>query len=64
MYTFRIPKPIQIILEISSLIGAIWSFFRILDIIYANLGSKYRPTEEFDNLLENLVERIKNEIKI
>jgi hypothetical protein len=70
MYSFEKYEkslPMQIIkgiLIISGAIGTLWGIYRVFDLIHANLGSKYRPTEEFDNFLENLADFIKNEIKI
>jgi len=44
--------------------GKVWSLFRLMDLIYANMGSKYRPTKELDKFLENLIKRIRDEGKI
>lgn len=54
--------PLKLLLWISGIIGTVWGILRIFDYVYANLGSEYRPSEELDNFLENLVKHIKTMI--
>ena len=66
-FDFKNTLPMKIfkgVLFISGLIGTIWGIYRLIDLIYANMGSKYRPTEEFDNFLENIGNYLKNETKV
>lgn len=65
MYTYEyIKKAIKFVLTMSGVVGTLWGIYRLIEIIYSNLGIKHiRPAEEFDEFIENLSKYIKEQVK-
>lgn len=60
----NIKKVFKVIFMVTGAIGSLWSIYRLIEIIYANIGiKKIRPAEEFENFLENITKHIKEQIK-
>uniref|UniRef100_A0A7V4E2C6 Uncharacterized protein n=1 Tax=candidate division WOR-3 bacterium TaxID=2052148 RepID=A0A7V4E2C6_UNCW3 len=59
-----ITTPIKLVFNIAGFIGGLYGLFFILDIIYENLGSEYRPTDEFRKFLGSIVRNIKEVVSV